>query len=114
MHTVCCAANRNYSYVVITTIWPGLALFEGQQLVTDEQGRIGLRIGHSLLTLAGETEVTIYPDQRWWHDFLSGRRRRNLPRQKRDAQIETINQAREVEAHRYRFRSEWIPTDDGW
>ena len=29
-------------------------------------------------------------------------------------QIETINQAREVEAHRHRFRSELIPTDDGW
>jgi hypothetical protein len=40
--------------------FPGLALFEGQQLVTDEQGRIGVRIGHSFLTLGGGTEAVIF------------------------------------------------------
>jgi hypothetical protein len=40
--------------------FPGLSVFEGEQLTTDPQGRIGVRVGHSVLTLAGNTSATMF------------------------------------------------------
>jgi hypothetical protein len=40
--------------------FPGLSVFEGEQLVTDQQGHIGVQVGHSVLTLAGSTSATVF------------------------------------------------------
>jgi len=40
--------------------FPGLSVFEGEQLTTDAQGRIGVRIGHAVLTLAGNTSAVLF------------------------------------------------------
>jgi hypothetical protein len=40
--------------------FPGLSVFEGEQLTTDLQGRIAVRVGHSVLTLGGNTSATMF------------------------------------------------------
>jgi len=40
--------------------FPGLSVFEGERLSTDAQGRIGVRVGNSVLALAGNTDATVY------------------------------------------------------
>lgn len=53
--------------------FPGRAVFEGQQLLTDGQGRIGARIGHSLLTLGGDTQAMVFRTRDGIHvDLTSG------------------------------------------
>jgi hypothetical protein len=39
---------------------PGLSIFEGEELSTDREGRIGARVGHSTLNLSGNTEAAIF------------------------------------------------------
>jgi hypothetical protein len=40
--------------------FPGLSFFEGEELSTDREGRIGARVGHSTLNLSGNTEATVF------------------------------------------------------
>jgi hypothetical protein len=40
--------------------FPGLSIFDGEELSTDLQGRIGVRVGHSVLTLAGSSNAAIF------------------------------------------------------
>jgi hypothetical protein len=40
--------------------FPGLSIFEGEELPTDREGRIGARVGHSTLNLSKNTEATIF------------------------------------------------------
>ncbi len=39
--------------------FPGLSVFEGERLSTDGEGRLGVRAGHSILTLGPKTEVEL-------------------------------------------------------
>ena len=40
--------------------FPGLSVFDGEELSTEQQGRISVRVGHSLLSLAGNTSATVF------------------------------------------------------
>jgi hypothetical protein len=40
--------------------FPGLSVFEGERLSTDVQGRLSLRVGHSILTVAGKTDAVLF------------------------------------------------------
>ena len=40
--------------------FPGLSIFEGERISTDAQGRIGVRVGNSVLSLSGNTVATAY------------------------------------------------------
>jgi hypothetical protein len=53
--------------------FPGLSIFEGEQLTTDPQGRISVRVGHSVLTLAGNTSATMFHISEGVHmDVMAG------------------------------------------
>jgi hypothetical protein len=39
--------------------FPGLSVFEGERLSTEADGRLGVRAGHSILTLGAHTEVEL-------------------------------------------------------
>jgi hypothetical protein len=39
--------------------FPGLSVFEGERLSTEVEGRLGIRAGHSVLTLGGRTQVEL-------------------------------------------------------
>jgi hypothetical protein len=41
------------------TAFPGLSVFEGERLSTEAEGRVGVRVGHSILTLGAKTEVEL-------------------------------------------------------
>ena len=41
--------------------FPGLSVFGGERLSTDPEGRLGVRIGQSTLTLGANTEVELVP-----------------------------------------------------
>jgi len=40
--------------------FPGLSVFDGEELSTELQGRISVRVGHSVLTLAGNTSASVF------------------------------------------------------
>ena len=40
--------------------FPGLSIFEGEQLTTDPQGRICVRVGHSVLAMTGNTSAAMF------------------------------------------------------
>ncbi|MGB7728215.1 MAG: hypothetical protein WBL50_09300 [Candidatus Acidiferrum sp.] len=41
--------------------FPGLSVFEGERLSTEAEGRLSVRLGHSVLTLGEKTEVVLVP-----------------------------------------------------
>jgi len=49
----------------------GLSVFEGERLSTDVQGRLSLRVGHSIVTLAGKTEAALVLIEKGVHVDMS-------------------------------------------
>lgn len=63
------AANPSIGVLTLAThahlegavAFPGLSVFEGERLSTEAEGRLGIRAGHSVLTLGEQTEVWLNP-----------------------------------------------------
>jgi hypothetical protein len=63
------AANPSIGVLTLAThahldeavAFPGLSVFEGERLSTEAEGRMGVRAGHTTLTLGGQTEVSLIP-----------------------------------------------------
>jgi len=53
--------QAEHAHLDAAAAFPGLSVFEGERLSTEEEGRMGVRAGHSTLALAGKTEVTLVP-----------------------------------------------------
>jgi hypothetical protein len=51
--------------------FPGLSVFEGERLSTDELGRLGIRMGRSTLALGANTEATLFKITGGMHVDLS-------------------------------------------
>ncbi len=61
----------NHAHLDEAAAFPGLSVFEGELLSTEAEGRLGVRVGHSTLALAGNTEVTLYPISGGMHVDMS-------------------------------------------
>jgi hypothetical protein len=48
-----------HAHLEEATAFPGLSVFEGERLSTEEEGRLGIRVGRSALTLGESTEVEL-------------------------------------------------------
>lgn len=63
------AANPSIGVLTLAThahlegavAFPGLSVFKGERLSTEAEGRLGIRAGHSVLTLGEQTEVWLIP-----------------------------------------------------
>ena len=50
----------NHAHLDEAAAFPGLSVFEGERLSTEAEGRLDIRVGHSTLALAENTEITLY------------------------------------------------------
>jgi hypothetical protein len=51
--------QANHAHVDEAVAFPGISVFEGEHLSTEAEGRLGVRVGHSTLTLGGNTDVAL-------------------------------------------------------
>jgi hypothetical protein len=61
----------NHAHLGNADAYPGLSVFEGEPLSTDVEGRLSLRVGRSVLTLAGKTDAILIPIEKGVHVDMS-------------------------------------------